>query len=82
MQKYKCHKVVEAAKITSVSPQYIAENEKSAVVDVVADGETFTLPIVRNSPSIGDYVVRYEDGYLSWSPANPFEEGYTLLAAE
>ena len=28
---------------------------------------------------VGGYVVDYEDGYVSWSPAGAFEEGYELL---
>ena len=27
----------------------------------------------------GGYYVRYPDGYESWSPAEAFEEGYTLV---
>jgi hypothetical protein len=28
---------------------------------------------------IGGYLVQYEDGYLSWSPAKAFEDGYTRI---
>jgi hypothetical protein len=28
---------------------------------------------------VGDYLVEYENGYLSRSPAKAFEEGYTLI---
>ncbi|PYX85030.1 MAG: hypothetical protein DMG70_05000 [Acidobacteria bacterium] len=28
---------------------------------------------------LGGYLVQYEDGYLSWSPAKAFEEGYTRI---
>ena len=27
----------------------------------------------------GGYYVRYPDGYESWSPAEAFEDGYTLV---
>lgn len=35
--------------------------------------------IARGQPQVGDYFVQYDDGYKSWSPAQPFEEGYTRL---
>lgn len=28
---------------------------------------------------VGGYLVQYEDGYLSWSPAEAFEKGYTPI---
>ena len=31
-------------------------------------------------PVLGGYYVRYEDGFESWSPAEPFEAGYTRTA--
>ena len=33
-------------------------------------------------PVIGDYFVRYADGYESWSPRKAFEEGYGLIGDE
>jgi len=38
-----------------------------------------TAPFARGRPSDGDYLVRYEDGYLSWSPKKAFENGYTKV---
>lgn len=35
--------------------------------------------VARGTPVVGDYYVRYDDGYESWSPAKAFEEGYTRL---
>lgn len=35
--------------------------------------------IARGTPVVGDYYVRYDDGYESWSPKKAFEEGYTLV---
>lgn len=31
-------------------------------------------------PALGGYFVRYDDGYLSWSPAAAFDEGHELLS--
>ena len=30
----------------------------------------------RGRPNLGDYIVIYDDGYKSWSPAKTFEDGY------
>ena len=35
--------------------------------------------VTKHKPKVGGYLVRYEDGYLSWTPAEPFESGYTLV---
>ena len=36
--------------------------------------------VAKHSPKGGGYYVRYADGYESWSPADAFEGGYTLVA--
>lgn len=33
----------------------------------------------KHSPEAGGYYVQYEDGYVSFSPAAAFEEGYTRI---
>jgi hypothetical protein len=35
--------------------------------------------VSRHNPQAGGYYVVYLDGYQSWSPAEAFEEGYTLV---
>lgn len=35
--------------------------------------------IGKHSPVTGGYYVVYADGYISYSPAKAFEEGYTRL---
>jgi hypothetical protein len=34
----------------------------------------------KHKPQVGGYFVVYADGYESFSPAQAFEEGYTLIA--
>lgn len=34
----------------------------------------------KHNPKVGGYWVQYEDGYESFSPAEAFESGYTLIA--
>lgn len=86
MQMYHCHKIVEASRMTDVASlsdtgpdgkPYIIKHRCEATTD---DG-TFKLQYGDKMPQIGDYVVRYADGYVSWSPAKAFEEGYTAIPA-
>ena len=32
--------------------------------------------MTKHAPQVGGYYVLYEDGYASFSPAQPFEAGY------
>jgi len=69
--KYKCYKEVEAAQILGIS-----------LTGELGFGENnFYQPSVewlnKHSPEVGGYFVKYKDGYLSYSPAKAFEEGYS-----
>ena len=80
MPQYRSHKTVGALKIercentqddTKVLLTFADDKYPTQLVDVDV--------VSRHWPVSGDYLVRYADGYLSISPAAPFEEGYTLL---
>lgn len=81
MKLYKCHKVVEAAKVLSWAP------DKDVPSDVQLRLETGELAFLSRS-KCGDldadsgYFVQYEGGYISWSPSKAFEAGYTLIEDE
>jgi hypothetical protein len=83
LPKWKCHKVVEAAKITGVT----FPPDGAALHLVGADPEHVTGEwLRRNIPAgrmwielVGGYFVRYDTGYTSWSPAEAFEKGYTRV---
>jgi len=82
MRKYQSHKVVEAGQITDFS---FDGNKEGWSIEV--DGnewvkvttEEYNRIVGASNYTKGGYLVRYSDGYISWSPAQPFEEGYTLL---
>lgn len=73
MPKYRCHKEVHAIRIESV--------------DVTSWTLFFQLPFTpirvdpfwyeKHKPEAGGYYVFYADGYVSYSPAKAFEDGYT-----
>ena len=77
MRRWKSHKIVEAERITQCF-----ETSGQPVLGT-ADGEQHEVTVdwlsarCGSHDPIGGYLVRYADGYLSWSPATAFEEGYT-----
>jgi hypothetical protein len=78
MPRYQSHKKVHALKIG----EGIVVNQDGSAVLPIADPGFGPLTvekgvISRYVPMPGDYLVVYEDGYKSISPAKAFEEGYT-----
>jgi hypothetical protein len=84
MPCYQSHKKVWALKIESVeylgSDTTTDENPivKLHFVEKHFAPREFNLHS-KPKPDTGWYMVQYEDGYISFSPAAAFEEGYTKL---
>lgn len=79
MPRYRCHKVVRAAKITD-----IRQNGNPDMPDLVLGeigGIVALLPDwhAKHKPQVGGYYVVYADGYTSYSPAKAFEDGYARI---
>ena len=76
---YQCHKKVWALKIRMVkthpdgSHSIVPEDLGFAPIDV---SEEY---MIKHDPKDGGYYVVYADGYKSYSPAEPFESGYTRI---
>lgn len=86
---YRCHKIVKAGKIIEIT---YANTLVDGVVhvfvlveDVNGAPAKVAVPFMalhqRKQAAVGDYVVIYEDGYKSWSPAAVFEAGYDRIEA-
>ena len=76
MDEYQSVKKVKAAKITMVDGLTIeAVNLDGGDVVMVASHDWMD----KHQPEVGGYIVAYKDGYVSYSPANAFEEGNVLL---
>lgn len=76
---WKCHKVVQAGKIS-----FMARDEPNGQLMIHAEPSNmpFAVPLdflYRHNPELGGYLVVYEDGYLSYSPAEAFEAGYATI---
>lgn len=83
LPRYKCHKEVWALKIkdirrvpsgnATVTHTLVPEDARYAPFEVSLEY------IGKHAPQPGGYYVVYADGYISYSPARAFEEGYSLL---
>ena len=85
MGRFKCHKVVSAAKISEL----LDDSHGLSVTLQHPDVEEMTLPYViptdmmaRYTPQVGDYVVLYDGDYVAISPKSAFESGYRLMRNE
>lgn len=81
MPKYRCHKQVHALKIrdlrTNPDGSIFIVPEESGYAPFEVSAEF----VRKHQPQAGGYYVVYEDGYTSYSPAKPFEDGYTKITA-
>lgn len=81
LPRWKCHKVVQAARIIDVlsRPLRLRLDVEFGEGKFTQDSWFQPKPDIasRHTPVPGDYLVRYDDGYLSLSPAKAFEEGYS-----
>lgn len=76
MQTYQCHKRVQAAPITRIEDEAVVVEQPNGYRNRVDVPAGF---FGRGVPQPGDYLVQYEDGYLSWSPKAAFEAGYRVV---
>lgn len=74
MPQYQCHKKVWALKIESADESTVYFDDKRYAPMYVGPAW-----IERFNPQPGGYLVVYEKGYRSFSPAAEFEAGYTLI---
>lgn len=85
---YISHKRVQAAEILSIG--FYFTNGDGALMrhlDVSIGGVAHTVDVTdkvfaRGAPVPGDYLVKYEDGYISFSPRKAFLDGYALAQPE
>lgn len=80
MPKYKCNKEVWALKIKDVN---VVDSDNNGILsfddDLYADIDVSKSYMTKHEPKAGGYYVVYKDGYESFSPADVFEDGYTLV---
>lgn len=86
LPRYQSHKQVSALKIKAVIPnprgfELHFEDARYSPHEVQSFWVGKHSPDICGLPQalVGGYLVVYDDGYQSWSPAGSFEAGYTLL---
>jgi hypothetical protein len=87
MNRYQSHKIVEAAKITSLeirgdAKELTLEGEPETYLLEGAVLERISMASaqsVANGRIVDGWLVIYPDGYVSWSPAEAFEDGYGVV---
>lgn len=89
LPKYKSHKEVWALKIKSIVKDGEGENRETDGSAIITPEEEGYAPfrveldyMRKHNPQVGGYYVVYQDGYKSFSPAEAFEEGNTLIKEE
>ena len=79
LQKFRCHKVVEAFQIESCTES--PDLSKQTLIGTKGEEATVSQSYMsRHFPKKGGYFVQYPDGYQSYSPREAFESGYSPLA--
>lgn len=86
MTKYQSHKIVYAEKIIGIEQGTTPGANDWHINTECAGADLFVTHRVPHSwyakhqPQVGGYLVVYHDGgYVSYSPAEPFEAGYTVV---
>lgn len=86
MPKYRCHKEVWALKIKNIQQSTVQPSPHPYGSYTITPEDKgfapFDVPtafVERHTPVAGGYYVQYEGGYTSYSPAEAFEGGYTLI---
>ncbi|HEY1129166.1 MAG TPA: hypothetical protein VGF12_07165 [Roseateles sp.] len=77
LPRYRCHKIVSAAKITELRGNGLQNAPDVVLGEIGAIAWLDEAWHAKHRPEVGGYYVVYSDGYLSYSPAKAFEEGYT-----
>lgn len=89
MPRYRCHKEVWALKIDGIQLDSVKAAEDNRETDgsaVIVPNDTDYSPfkvdaeyLRKHKPEAGGYYVLYKGGYKSYSPADAFESGYSLI---
>lgn len=78
--EYRSHKIVEARPIVAITEKGEGNRERLLWLDTETK-EVFipSEPVMMERAHVGDYAIRYKEGYRSISPKAVFEEGYTAI---
>jgi hypothetical protein len=82
LPRYKCHKEVRALRIKEINCEPSNPDAGADIIPIDSAYSPIEVSVeylMKHSPQPNGYYVLYEDGYESYSPAEAFESGYTLI---
>lgn len=87
LPRWKCHKIVHAAQIVAMTGAAATVFDPTATSTILSlkhgdadwNARVTDLWMQRHTPKVGGYLVIYDDGYTSFSPALAFEDGYAEI---
>ncbi|EPU0352033.1 hypothetical protein ACVT81_003904 [Yersinia enterocolitica] len=79
MPRYQCHKQVWALKIKAIKVMTDGTGVITPEEKGFGDFDVESDYINKHCPQVGGYYVQYKGGYESYSPADAFESGYSLI---
>lgn len=81
---YQSHKIIQAAVIKAVHTDFDEASKFFWVDPGTGDLEKFrtTEPGMMNRAGIGDYALKYPDGFTSVCPKAQFEGGYRVVETD
>ena len=79
LPRWRSHKIVSGDKITGISTDNGIERWHLACGAVIEVNDMLRNRVPGGAFPVGGYLVVYEDGFRSWSPAEAFEGGYTRI---
>lgn len=85
LPKYQCHKQVRAFKIAQITKGCEECGDGSILIPEGGINAGFMVQkdwMEKHSPEVGGYYVVYDSDYSSYSPADAFESGYSLIQEE
>lgn len=81
LPRYRCHKEVSAVRILELRAR--SDGGATIIPDAPGLAPLIVSPVYlkKHEPRAGGYYVRYDDGYESFTPPQPFEAGYTRISS-
>ncbi len=81
LARYRSHKEVRAGKIIAIEERAVNHHDSLLVMEHPAGAKMGVTRewMARQTPEVGGYLVCFGDGYMSYYPAEPFEQGYDKI---
>lgn len=83
LPRFSCHKIVRAARVTGIRRDETNGDVHTLEFGDIALEHSVTHEWARkHDPHVGGWLVVYDDGHVSFSPAKAFERGYRIVGVK